>query len=185
MYFGCASVLQSIVTSVPDGAPTSWFGTNIIGETVHSSSVWFHSVCFMCVCVCRRCRWSERVGACFVCCVVWIGLPYRMCVYMRVIAFWAIGCNAENTWEPKRRYYNFCLNLFVCVCVSFHSFVVWFFFVVGIQQRNDDKDIKSIHCWALQRDENNGASAKKYEQDEKKREKEKKMTLVKWRWTKI
>lgn len=34
MYFGCASVLQSIVTSVPDGAPTSWFGTNIIGETV-------------------------------------------------------------------------------------------------------------------------------------------------------
>lgn len=33
MYFGCASVLQSIVTSVPAGAPTSWFGTNIIGET--------------------------------------------------------------------------------------------------------------------------------------------------------
>lgn len=33
MYFGCASVLQSMVTSVPAGAPTSWFGTNIIGET--------------------------------------------------------------------------------------------------------------------------------------------------------
>lgn len=32
-YFGCASVLQSMVTSVPDGAPTSWFGTHIIGET--------------------------------------------------------------------------------------------------------------------------------------------------------
>lgn len=42
MYFGCASVLQSIVTSVPDGAPTSWFGTNIIGETgVHATGPFF------------------------------------------------------------------------------------------------------------------------------------------------
>lgn len=32
-YLGCASVWQSIVTSVPHGAPTSWFGTQIIGET--------------------------------------------------------------------------------------------------------------------------------------------------------
>lgn len=35
MYLGCASVLQSIVTSVPAGAPTSWFGTHIIGETTY------------------------------------------------------------------------------------------------------------------------------------------------------
>lgn len=33
-HLGCASVWQSMVTSVPDGAPTSWFGTQIIGETV-------------------------------------------------------------------------------------------------------------------------------------------------------
>lgn len=35
IYFGCASVLQSIVTSVPAGAPTSWFGTHITGETAY------------------------------------------------------------------------------------------------------------------------------------------------------
>jgi len=32
-HLGCASVWQSMVTSVPAGAPTSWFGTQIIGET--------------------------------------------------------------------------------------------------------------------------------------------------------
>ena len=32
-HLGCASVWQSMVTSVPAGAPTSWFGTQIMGET--------------------------------------------------------------------------------------------------------------------------------------------------------
>lgn len=100
MYFGCASVLQSIVTSVPDGAPTSWFGTNIIGETVHSSSVRFGVGCvcvFFCVweCVDIVDGSTSRVIR-----FVWIG-SHRICVYMRVLAFWAIRCNAENTWEPK------------------------------------------------------------------------------------
>lgn len=63
MYFGCASVLQSIVTSVPDGAPTNWFGTNIIGETVfiHRDRLLLLllvSVC--CVYGCRhKCRDSD------------------------------------------------------------------------------------------------------------------------------
>lgn len=43
MYFGCASVLQSIVTSVPAGAPTSWFGTNIIGETARKKQTRTHT----------------------------------------------------------------------------------------------------------------------------------------------
>jgi hypothetical protein len=30
---GYASVWQSMVTLVPAGAPTNWFGTQIIGET--------------------------------------------------------------------------------------------------------------------------------------------------------
>lgn len=145
MYFGCASVLQSIVTSVPEGAPTNWLGTNIIGETVHSSSVWiqFDGVC-VCVHVIR---------------MDWVA--YRMCVYMRVIAFRAIRCNAENTWEPKRRrYYNFSFEFVLVWFFSFvHSFIVYGFFV-DIRQRNDDTDIKSIH-WALQRDEINGTSSPK------------------------
>lgn len=35
---GCASVWQSTVTSVPAGAPTSWLGTQIIGETAKKVS---------------------------------------------------------------------------------------------------------------------------------------------------
>lgn len=38
-YLGWASVWQSIVTSVDGGAPTSWFGTQIIGETVNSKKI--------------------------------------------------------------------------------------------------------------------------------------------------
>lgn len=40
IYFGCASVLQSMVTSVPAGAPTSWLGTHITGETVRERACW-------------------------------------------------------------------------------------------------------------------------------------------------
>lgn len=138
MYLGCASVLQSIVTSVPDGAPTSWFGTNIIGETVfiHRSVV-----SLLYICVSERARESERarhpsdmsiclyVGAIddgaqnkrtserfsyVIPCFDWVAS--HMCVYTRVLVFWTIRCNAENTWEPKHsRYYNFCWIFFIVI----------------------------------------------------------------------
>lgn len=67
---------------------------------------------------------------------VWIG-SHRMCVYMRVLAFWAIRCNAENTWEPKTSLLQF-------LYIFFSNFVIFSPRPHHICECNDDTDIKSI-----------------------------------------
>lgn len=53
----------------------------------------------VCICVCFWYSFLDWVAS-------------HMCLHACYSIFWAIRCNAENTWEPKRRYYNFCLIFF-------------------------------------------------------------------------
>lgn len=153
MYFGCASVLQSIVTSVPAGAPTNWFGTNIIGETVFvrfrcSPNVWNICICRLDVVVVvffignifhsvfdwynfewRIFRMFETMCMC-VCAFFFdrfrLLYPLVSNIYMRIvdIVYSAIRCNAANTWESQnRRFYD--ENSMLVLLVSI--FIIFFF----------------------------------------------------------